>query len=350
MIPRILHIIWVGDESKRPNRFIQTWKDQNPTWEVRIWGNAELNGRKWINAKHMAAMSKFEWNGVADMMRWEILHEQGGVLVDADSACIRPLPDWMLECEAFACWENEHLRPGLIAAGYFGTVPGTPFVAALIERIRKQPSVVNRRAWESVGPLLLTEAWRELKYANLTVLPSHFFIPRHFAGLEYTGGGPVFALQAWGSTLGAYDILADPKGTPATPTPAPPAGPAAPQAFLCEPDWKKTEWIEVLLAYLDAFQPEDPVALALLMDPAKPGNPPLEEAERSLLELVVKTGREAFPTVMIFDQPDDVLEHLRPYPQLSWIPKGRGNIEGLRGTYGARLARSRVKLARPENA
>ncbi len=343
MIPRIIHIIWVGDESKRPNRFIQTWRNQHPDWEIKIWGNAELNGRAWINGHHMAEMSKFEWNGVADMMRWEILHEQGGILVDADSACVRALPEWMLECEAFACWENEHLRPGLIAAGYFGTIPGTPFVAALIERIRKQPSVVNRRAWESVGPLLLTEAWRELKYNNLTVFPSHFFIPRHFAGIEYTGGGPVFALQAWGSTLGAYEILADPKGTV-----APQAGPTGPQAFLYEPDWAKSEWIEILLAYLDAFQPEDPVALALLMDPASPTAPPLAEAEQALLELVAKTGREAFPTVMIFDQPGEVLEHLRTYPHLSWVPKGRGNVEGLRGIHGTRFAQSRTKLARPE--
>jgi hypothetical protein len=72
----------------------------------------------------MAAMLGRELNGVADMMRWEILHAAGGIVVDADSIALRPLDDHLLDCEAFACWENEIVRPGLIAAGYFGAEPG----------------------------------------------------------------------------------------------------------------------------------------------------------------------------------------------------------------------------------
>ena len=125
-IPRIIHVIWVGDESRRPDNCISTWKQHNPDWTVKIWGNAELGSRGWINAKHMRTMSKRELNGVADMMRWEILYEEGGFLVDADSVCTRPLDDWLLEQEAFACWENELVRPGLIAAGYVGHGAGEP--------------------------------------------------------------------------------------------------------------------------------------------------------------------------------------------------------------------------------
>lgn len=123
MIPRIFHFIWVGDESRRPDNCIDTWRTAHPDWSFKIWGNAELEGRDWINAHHMAQMRQREMNGVADMMRWEILYEQGGIVFDADSVCLRPLEDEMLDCEAFACWESEIARPGLIAAGYFGTVP-----------------------------------------------------------------------------------------------------------------------------------------------------------------------------------------------------------------------------------
>ena len=34
--------------------------------------------------------SMSEWNGKADILRWEILYKYGGVFVDADSICIEP--------------------------------------------------------------------------------------------------------------------------------------------------------------------------------------------------------------------------------------------------------------------
>ncbi|MBV5333237.1 mannosyltransferase, partial [bacterium] len=232
MIPKIIHFIWVGDESKRPDRFIQTWVDHHPGWEIKLWGNEDLASRPWINGHHMAEMAKREWNGAAALMRWEILHAEGGILVDADSVCVRPLPEWLLECEAFACWENEIVRPGLIAAGYFGTGPA--FLAALIEGIRQQPTVTDRQAWMSVGPLHLTKTWNANAYGNLTLLPSHFFMPTHHTGETYTGGGPVYAHQAWASTGGTYDLLADPDPSPRGAPDLEGAEPAS-QAFLFEP-------------------------------------------------------------------------------------------------------------------
>lgn len=207
MIPRTLHIIWVGDESKRPDNCIATWRQHNPSWELRLWGNAELAGYGWANAPHMREMAPRELNGVADMMRWEILYHEGGFVVDADSICLRPLEDWLFEGEAMACWENELVRPGLIAAGYVASKPQNPFFGQMVLDLQARRSVVDRRAWETVGPLFLTESHRLQQYGGLTIWPSHFFIPNHFSGRDYGGGGAVFAGQAWGSTLGCYDEL-----------------------------------------------------------------------------------------------------------------------------------------------
>ena len=341
MIPRILHITWVGDPARCPNRCIQTWKDQHPDWTVRIWGNAELDGRPWINAEHMKAMATREWNGVADLMRWEILFAEGGVLVDADSFCLKPLPDWLLECEAFACWENELARPGLIAAGYFGSVAKTPFLASLIDDLHRQPTVIDRMAWESVGPLHLTETWKKTRYANLTILPSHFFIPRHFTGVEYTGGGPVYALQEWGSTLRRYHELEDGGSAP---VPAK-AEPGAGQAFLHEPRWLEAEWAEVLLSYVTAFTPADPVVLLLILDPAQEGQLPLAEAEKAVVHLLSRAGKARFPEIILVDQPFELVAFLRKYPQATWVPKGKGAQDGFRGELGARFAKARQGLA-----
>jgi Mannosyltransferase OCH1 and related enzymes len=207
MIPKIFHFIWVGDESKRPDNCIDTWRAAHPDWEFRLWGNAELDGRSWVNTPHIAQMRDRELNGVADMMRWEILLEHGGIVFDADSICSRPLDNELLDCEAFACWESEIARPGLIAAGYFGCQAGNPFVKQIIEDIAASPSVVEDMAWKTVGPQRLTDCYRKFRYTPLRIYPSHYFIPRHFTGLTYEGGDVVYAHQLWGSTLRSYDKM-----------------------------------------------------------------------------------------------------------------------------------------------
>lgn len=200
MIPKTLHVIWVGDETRRPDAQIQTWVDLNPGWTICLWGNQDLADHGWVNARHMREMAARELNGVADMMRWEILYHEGGFLVDADSSCVRALDDHLLEHEAFACWENEIDRPGLIAAGYVASVPGNPFFGQIIKDIEAEPSVVHDLAWRTVGPLRLTEAHRTYRYTGLSVLPSHYFIPEHYGGLKYEGSGIVYAHQHWAST------------------------------------------------------------------------------------------------------------------------------------------------------
>jgi mannosyltransferase OCH1-like enzyme len=140
-------------------------------------------------------------------MRWEILYTHGGVVFDADSIALRPLDDHLLDCEAFACWENEIIRPGLVAAGYFGSVAGNPFLKHIIEDIAAEPSVVHEMAWKTVGPQRLTDAYRKYAYSQLRVYPSHYFIPQHFTGLRYQGQDAVYAHQIWGSTRGVYADL-----------------------------------------------------------------------------------------------------------------------------------------------
>ena len=206
-IPKIIHIVWVGDERKRPDNCIQTWRAHHPDWEVKIWGNTSLKENAWVNAKHMQAMWSRELNGVADMMRWEILYREGGFAVDADSICLRPLNTEWLKLEAFACWENEQVRPGLIAAGYFAARPKNPFVGQIILDINNAPTVTHMLAWKTVGPQRLTDTYNQHTYRGLTILPSHTFIPEHFTGVRYTGDDLIYATQEWATTKRGYDAL-----------------------------------------------------------------------------------------------------------------------------------------------
>ena len=211
-IPKVLHFIWVGDETKRPDACFETWRVLNPDFTIKGWGNKEYDTREWRTKFHMEAMWKSgQLFGVADLMRWEILLDEGGIALDADSIAMEPLPHWLLDCTAFACWENELISPGMIANGYFGCLKGDRLVSHLVSGFLQQKRLATKfvwykcrekpvAAWKTVGPRPLTSAYHELGYSELTVLPSHFFCPRHLTGATYAGAGPVFCDQLFASS------------------------------------------------------------------------------------------------------------------------------------------------------
>jgi mannosyltransferase OCH1-like enzyme len=208
-IPKIIHIVWVGDESKCPLEAIETWRTHNPDFTVRLWGNRELQDSRWHNGLPLREL----WDrrcfcGIADLMRYEILYWYGGFAVDADSLCRRPLAPWLFHCEAFACWENEIEKPGLIANGYLASVPRNEFLRTIILSIAEDPEVarsVPGNLWERTGPGRLTRVYQAAKYSRLVIYPSHFFMPRHHSGRSYDGDmANVFAEQLWASTANWY--------------------------------------------------------------------------------------------------------------------------------------------------
>jgi glycosyltransferase involved in cell wall biosynthesis len=207
MIPKILHIIWIGNESIRPDQLIQTWVQNHPDWEVRLWGNNDLVELDWRCRKQMYELGHVDCAAVANVMRWEILLADGGVCVAADSVCMRPLDEALLNSEAFACWESELGVPGVVSASYFGCHAGNPLVERMVTNIAATQDIATLHISDAVGSGLLTRTWRAMSYSDLTVLPSYSFIPRHPQTSGYSGGGQSYACELWASTMGILDAL-----------------------------------------------------------------------------------------------------------------------------------------------
>ena len=205
MIPKIIHQIWLGDQSKRPRKLIDTWIKKHPEkngWKHILWTEDNLPLLK--NQAQFDAMN--ELAGKADILRYELLFNYGGMFIDADSECVTELDQQFFEDnEAFCCWENEHVRKGLMSNGYLAASKENELMKFIIDRIgtfdthaiQKLP---NLTAWRVVGPLLLTQCVHEYSYDKLKVYPSHYFIPRHYTGVEYKGKDTIYAKQYWGST------------------------------------------------------------------------------------------------------------------------------------------------------
>jgi inositol phosphorylceramide mannosyltransferase catalytic subunit len=206
MTPKMLHVVWIGDESKMPAKCVQSWADKNPDYELHIWGNGHLTNYPWHNQKQIdQMMDKKDYAGVADLMRYEILYRFGGIALDADSYCQRPLEDWLLEPPAFSSWEQEHVRNNLIATTFMGGVKRNPFWKECIDRLHETDCSEPKLAWLITGPKLVTEVY----FANVapfTVYPSHLFIKHHHSGFVTKAEGHRFADHLWGSAIG-YDNM-----------------------------------------------------------------------------------------------------------------------------------------------
>lgn len=201
-IPKIIHQIWFGDVKKRPSEMMKTWQEKNPTWEYKIW--TENNIFELKNKKQYELAT--EYSGKADIARYEILYNHGGFYIDADSVCLKPLEDWLLDNDSFACYESETVVPGLIANGYLASCQHNVLMKLLMDEISKVTSFTP--AWMTTGPLLLTNSVRKYSYNSLKIYPSHYFIPKHCRGTtRYSGSDHVFAEQYWGSSFNLYGTL-----------------------------------------------------------------------------------------------------------------------------------------------
>ena len=203
-IPKIIHQMWIGPKPA-PTGLMNTWRDKHPDFEYIRWSESELEVRGFTSECQSQIDAMPEINGKADIYRWEILNKYGGIFVDADSVCVEPFDETFLARTAFAGFENETIRKGLVATGTMGFVPGYPLCRAAIDQIRDSPIDTTKRAWFTVGPGLLTRLLGAGKYRDFTVYPSFYFIPVHFTGISYVGHKRVYAHQIWGNTKSLYD-------------------------------------------------------------------------------------------------------------------------------------------------
>ena len=130
-IPRILHHIWLGqdplpDEHKP---WIESWKRLHPAWEHRLWTEENLPEnplRHEVLERLRAPVER------ADILRIELLYTHGGVYLDTDLECLRPL-DETLGDHPFVGVCN---KVGRMTNTAIASVPGHPLLARVLEKIK----------------------------------------------------------------------------------------------------------------------------------------------------------------------------------------------------------------------
>lgn len=174
-IPRTFHHVWPGSD-EMPTHVLaarQTWIDLHPGWEFRIWRPDDLT---WLKNRTL-----FDRAGTyaqkADIARYEVVHRYGGVYLDTDMECLRPLDDLVDGFEFFAAREPS----GTICISIFGAAPGHQILREAIARLPASCFVrpggpIN----EQTGPFFLDRTVRDGAWEGregVRIFASAFFYP-----------------------------------------------------------------------------------------------------------------------------------------------------------------------------
>ncbi len=175
-IPRTIHRVWLG-ENEMPAEcegFASTFVHQNPGWEMRLWTEADLPSLDITDSERARARSASE---LSDLVRYELLHRFGGVYVDTDVECRRPLTALLRGIDAFAALES----PGCVGSAVLGSVPGHPvFVRAA--RLVRQTLGTGTNYPDASGPYFLSLIIEQER--DVAIFATQLFYPYSWKELE----------------------------------------------------------------------------------------------------------------------------------------------------------------------
>ncbi|MDI6711715.1 MAG: glycosyltransferase [Anaerosomatales bacterium] len=179
-IPRVIHYCWFGGASK-PDivvRCIESWRAMMPGWYLKEWNESNYDVAKTSYTR--GAYGAKKWAFVSDYARFDILRQFGGVYFDTDVELLRPIPEPILQEEAFTGFESAgYVSPGLV----FGCRPGFALLDEILESYEavdwkieaRQPLTVNKRVTGILERHGLVRDDRLQRIEGLAVYPSEYF-------------------------------------------------------------------------------------------------------------------------------------------------------------------------------
>ena len=104
-IPKIIHYVWVGGNSKPKDiqKCMKSWKKHLEGYEIKEWNesNFDINSHPFCKAAYEAK----KWAYVSDYIRAYVIYNEGGIYLDTDVILLKNF-DPYLKHEAFVGFEN----------------------------------------------------------------------------------------------------------------------------------------------------------------------------------------------------------------------------------------------------
>jgi inositol phosphorylceramide mannosyltransferase catalytic subunit len=186
MIPKIFHTIWLGDKPmpERWRHCWESWKDYHPSWDWCLWtdGLAARAVAEQMPVSPFELPGEFDARRASDVLRYELLWLFGGVYVDVDFECFRPIDSLLESVSLFAAREG----PQDIAIGILGATRQNPAFRTILNDL---PASIERYQdlGDQTGPSFFARELRE-RSLPFTIFPPEIFYP--YRGDEAREGVP----------------------------------------------------------------------------------------------------------------------------------------------------------------
>ena len=137
MIPRIVHVCWVGPKPFPYADNLATWSRHNPGWDVRLWTDGNLP--ELANRDVYDLMPAYSIK--VDILRLELLARFGGLYSDADSWCELPL-DALVRGRRALGMTGQH---GNVGPGTLACMPRHRAFVRLVDGVRPRYEQLRKR-------------------------------------------------------------------------------------------------------------------------------------------------------------------------------------------------------------
>jgi mannosyltransferase OCH1-like enzyme len=153
-IPKTLHMVWIG--GRIPTRYALhafDFAEHNPDWDVILWDDERVA----LEVEHMRNRDLYlsETNPAAkvDLLRYELIHQFGGVYLDADTRSLGPGSLDPMTHAFLTVSGDPWFNTG---NAQFGFAKGSEFLAYVIENARDPRVRGMREIPDRTGPTFLT--------------------------------------------------------------------------------------------------------------------------------------------------------------------------------------------------
>jgi inositol phosphorylceramide mannosyltransferase catalytic subunit len=133
VIPRVFHQIWVGPDPVLDGfeEWRASWARHHPDWEQRLWVDGNLPPD--LRNREVYELDRHPVER-ADILRLELLFRFGGVYLDADLECLKPIDPLIDGLDFFGM----DIKPGRFTNTVIGSVAGHPILDRALSEVTPQ--------------------------------------------------------------------------------------------------------------------------------------------------------------------------------------------------------------------
>jgi len=157
-IPRIIHQTWKSaDIPSVYQEYVDSVRSINPTYNYKLW--TDIENREFIASYYPWFLEKFDAyrHNIerADAVRYFLLYKFGGVYIDLDMECMRPIDELLTNGEVILSVEAGPLiTQKIVSNAFMAAAPGHPFFLDIINTLasNKRPDITFQDVFEITGP------------------------------------------------------------------------------------------------------------------------------------------------------------------------------------------------------